>query len=220
MRTVTSRTRAVTVARLLGAGLLGGGAALLVACGSSGGSLIPSGNAGPLQGDFEAVTRAAQSGNCEATAQEIRKTEQDFGALPATVDAGLRDRLREGIAKLHEDALQACAQPIGQTTATTSTTGTTKTTPPTTPTSTETTPPQTPTSTSTTPGGGTPAPGEEGEPGNGNGDGQGDGEGNGHGNGHGDGHGDGQSGGTGAGEAGSPAGGAGPGAGEGRGGEK
>jgi hypothetical protein len=209
--------RAKTVAKLLGTGLLGAGAALLVACGSSGGSLIPSGKAGPLQSDFEAVTKAAQSGNCEATAQQIRKTEQDFGALPATVDAGLRDRLRAGISKLREDALQACAQPLGQTTATTGTTGTT-TQPTTTPTSTETTPTQT--STSTTPGGGTPAPGNEGS-GNGNGQGnEGNGQGNGQGDGQGNGRGNGQSGGTGAGEDGSPSGGAGPGSGEGRGGEK
>src|ERR1700681_1985530 len=47
------------IARLLVAGALGVGAALLVSCGSSGKGLIPTGNAGPLQSDYEAVARDA-----------------------------------------------------------------------------------------------------------------------------------------------------------------
>jgi hypothetical protein len=155
------------------AGLLGVGAALAIAaCGSSGGKLIPLADAGPLQSDFEAVAQAAETGNgnCSATEAAITTTEQSFSELPSTVDAGLRQTLRQGIENLRSHALALCAQPLAQA-ATTSTTA--KTTPSTT-TSTSTTttqattqttatpPVTTPTNTATTPGagGGTAAPGE------------------------------------------------------------
>ncbi len=175
--------------RVLLAGLLGVSAALLVACGSSGKGLIPTANAGPLQSDFEAVAQAAESGegSCTATEAAIQKTESDFAALPATVDAGLRKTLDAGIANLKRRALALCTQPLSQTTSTSTTK--TSTAPPTT-TSTQTTPapttthtettttPTTPTvttPTATTPGGGTPAPGNESEPGVSNGPGGGTG---------------------------------------------
>jgi cytoskeletal protein RodZ len=172
--------------RVLLAGLLGVSAALLVACGSSGKGLIPSANAGPLQSDFEAVAQAAESGegSCTATEAAIEKTEGDFAALPASVDAGLRKTLNVGIANLRGRALALCAQPLPQTTSTTktntaTTTTSTQTAPPTTTTHTETTTtPTTPTPTTptaTTPGGGTPAPGAESEPGVSNGPGGGTG---------------------------------------------
>jgi hypothetical protein len=172
--------------RSLAAALLGVAAAVLVACGSSGTGLIPAASAGPLQSDFEAVAQAAQSGNgnCLETESKLGQTQQDFLALPASVDAGLRKRLSEGIANLRKVALAMCAQPSpGATTTTTQPTTTTSTsTTPTTPTTT------TPTSTSTTTtpvtpaepnnGGGTPAP-EEAEEGKGKGKGEGDGKGEG-----------------------------------------
>jgi cytoskeletal protein RodZ len=176
--------------RVLLAGLLGVSAALLVACGSSGKGLIPTANAGPLQSDFEAVAQAAESGegNCTATEAAIQKTESDFAALPATVDAGLRKTLDAGIANLRHRALALCAQQFPQTTSTsttkTSTTPTTTTNTQTTPTATTpahtetSTTPTTPTvttPTATTPGGGTPAPGSESEPGVSNGPGGGTG---------------------------------------------
>jgi hypothetical protein len=152
--------------RVVSFAALGVAAGLLVSCGSSGAGLIPVENAGPLQTDFETVAQAAENsgGSCVATEAAILKTERDFRALPSSVDAGLRNRLNEGIAKLHSDALALCRQPLPQATATetlpktTTSTGTT----PTTPTATQTTPTQTtPTTTPTTsgPGGGTPAPG-------------------------------------------------------------
>jgi hypothetical protein len=170
--------------RLAAACALGVGAALLVACGSSGKGLIPSASAGPLQADFEAVGQAAQNanGNCSATEAAIAKTEQDFNALPTSIDPGLRTRLREGITNLSKNAREICAQPLASTT-TTGTTATTTTTPTatvTTPTDTQTTPPTTPTTTtpttSTGPGGGTVAPPDEppaGGPGGGTGAGEG-----------------------------------------------
>jgi hypothetical protein len=162
------RRRSPTALLLRGAvaGLLGAAGALLLACGSSGGGLIPAGNAGPLQSDFEAVARAAQSGNgsCSTTEAAILTTEQDFRALPPGVDSGLRNTLRQGIANLRARALVACTQPLPQSTVTSSTTKSTPTTAitPTTPTATQTTPtattPTTTTPTTTGPGGGTAAP--------------------------------------------------------------
>jgi cell division septation protein DedD len=197
--------------RLLCAGLLGAGAALLVACGSSGKGLIPTANAGPLQSDFEAVAQAAQNGDgsCTATEAALAKTGQDFAALPTTINRGLSKTLSEGISNLRRRALTLCAQPHPQATSSTSapttttstqTTPTTTTTTPTTPTQTV---PTTTTPTSTTPGGGTPAPGSESPPRTENGQGGGTGIG-------------GESGSGAGGADGSPAGGAGtPGAGDG-----
>lgn len=152
------------------AGLLGVAAALLVACGSSSGKLIPVADAGPLQSDFETVAQAAEAGNgnCAATEAAILTTEQDFNALPTGVDSGLRNTLRQGIDNLRSHALALCAQPLAQATATSTTakttpSTTTSTSATTTPTTTETvttptTPPTTPPSTPGA-GGGTPAPG-------------------------------------------------------------
>ncbi len=172
--------------RIIVVALLGATVAVVVSCGSSGTGLIPSSSGSPLQADFEAVAQAATSGNgsCEATEAALGKTEQDFLALPASVDRGLHTRLKEGIANLRKQALVTCAQ----TTTPTTTTGTTTTTTPTT-TTTETTPttttPTTPetTPTTTTPtnkGGGTEAPGEgESEESPDKGKGKDEGEGNG-----------------------------------------
>lgn len=139
--------------------LLGGAAALLVSCGSSGKGLIPAAQAGPLQEDFERVAQAAAAGNgnCTATESELGKTEQDFLALPASVDAGLHRVLEEGIENLRKRALSMCVQPTGGATGTTSTTSTTAPPSKTTTTETSTTPattpttPSTPTTTPTTP---------------------------------------------------------------------
>jgi hypothetical protein len=183
-----------TPIRLMLVALLGAATALLVSCGSSGKGLIPASKAGPLQEDFEAVAQAASAGNgdCTATEKALGKTEQDFLALPVTIDAGLHKRLEEGIENLRKRALSACIQPTGGVTGTTSTTSTTNTT--TTPTKTATTEtsttaittpttpstPTTPTTTSPNTSGGTEAGGEHGEHGagqEGNGLGKGEGKG-------------------------------------------
>jgi hypothetical protein len=157
--------------RLLCTGLLGVAAALLVACGSSGKGLIPTQNAGPLQNDFDVVAQTAQEGDgsCAATGAAIRKTKQDFQALPASIDPGLHKRLEEGISNLRNRALEVCAQPLPQSTSSTeastgsTTTSTQSTGTSTTPTDTSTTPTETTPTATTPPGpeGGTPAPGAE-----------------------------------------------------------
>ncbi len=165
------------------AALLGVAAAVLVACGSSGGGLIPAAQAGPLQTDIEAVEKAAEEGNgsCKATEEALLKTDQDYAALPASVNTTLRGKLRLGIENLHKVAREACAQPLGGTTTTT----TAKTPPPTTTTQTTTTTKAPTPTTTTTPsapappvheheeaehgtGGGTAAPGETEVPGSAN----------------------------------------------------
>jgi hypothetical protein len=157
------------IVRALLAAALGVAVALLVACGGSGSTLIPSANAGPLRGDFETVGQAAEDadGDCTATEAALLRTEEDFGSLPATIDSELDSRLRQGISNLRKQALELCRQPLTKTTETTLTT-TTSTTPTTT--TTETTPPPItpePEEEESTPGpaGGTPAPGEEAETG-------------------------------------------------------
>jgi hypothetical protein len=149
------------------AALAGVAAALLVSCGGSGKALIPVAHAGPLLTDFEAVRNAAENanGDCTATEAALRKTEEDFRTLPATVDSGLRNTLHLGISNLRVRAHELCSQPSFQstgTTATTEKTTTTTTTPTSTPTETQTTPPtEAPKESPETPspGGGTPAPG-------------------------------------------------------------
>jgi hypothetical protein len=148
----------------LPSGLLGASAALLVSCGSNA-KLIPVANSEPLQRDFEEVAHAAENshGSCAATEAAIVKAEGDFHALPASVDAGLRRRLDDGLSKLRSDALELCAQPATSTTTQTTPPHTTSTN--TTPTNTQKTTTNTQTATTntqtappaTTPSGGTPA---------------------------------------------------------------
>jgi hypothetical protein len=151
---------------------LGVGVAVLVsACAGSNAKLIPVASSEPLQNDFEAVAAAAASGggSCKQTEEALLKTDEDFDKLPASVDTGLRSRLREGIAKLHEDALAECAKQTS-TPSTSTKTSTTKSTPTTqtsttTSTETQTTTGETNTATTpptTTPGGGTQVPENEG----------------------------------------------------------
>jgi hypothetical protein len=165
-----ARSLRPTLVRAALAGMLGLAVALLVSCGGSSGKLIPVAEAGPLQSDFETVAQDAETGNgsCAVTERAILKTEQDFDALPGSLDNGLRDTLRQGIENLRARALALCAQPLAQTTSTSTaakTTTSTATTPPptTTPTTTPTNTTPSTTPTSTTPAGGTPAPGS-GEP--------------------------------------------------------
>lgn len=178
------RRRALPMLRAALAVCLGVLAALLVACSGAGKGLIPLADAGPLQGDFEAVAQTAENGDgsCTSTESALLKTEQDFAALPPSVDSGLRSTIRQGIDNLRTHALALCAQPLPQSTLTTTTPKTTTETQ-TTPTETQTTPTETqttPTPGPSGPGGGTPAPGEEGEE-EGPGLGKGEGGGKGHG---------------------------------------
>jgi len=186
--------RSSLLTRLLPAGALGVSAALLVSCGGGGKGLIPAGNAGPLQTDFNDVAQAVSSGDCHGAESAVRRARHDFNGLP-TIDPGLRQRLSDGLVNLYRTVPGQCKQ--NSTSSTSSSTQTT-TTPPatqTTPSTTDTTttpPTSSPTTTSSqtqpTPSsssssGGTPAPANPptggthgpGDGGNGNGKGKGKG---------------------------------------------
>src|SRR5947209_4082454 len=107
------------VIRLSLAGALGGACAVLVACGSSGKGLIPSAHAGPLSADFDAVAAAVSAGDCAATQRALKRAQNDFDRLPSTVDAGLRQRISDGLSNLQSTAPTQCQQTQTQTTQTT-----------------------------------------------------------------------------------------------------
>ena len=161
----STRAFGASLLRVLLTVSLGVLAALLISCSSSGKGLIPVSDAGPLQGDFEAVAQAAENGDgsCTQTESALLKTDQDFAALPTSVDAGLRNTLHQGIENLRSRSLALCAQPLPQATVTTTTPKTTTSTT-TMPTETESTETQTTPTPETEgpsgPGGGTQAPGE------------------------------------------------------------
>lgn len=115
----------VATRRFVVAAIAVGASALLAACGGSGAGLIPSADAGPLEQDFVEVWERARSGNgsCTATSEALEKTEADFVKISASIDAGLRRRLQDGITRLHSQALEQCSHA----TTTSSTTVTTKT---------------------------------------------------------------------------------------------
>jgi hypothetical protein len=164
IRRRSTRALGASLLRVLLTVSLGVLAALLISCSSSGKGLIPVSDAGPLQGDFEAVAQAAENGDgsCTQTESALLKTDQDFAALPTSVDTGLRNTLHQGIENLRSRSLALCAQPLPQATVTTPKTTTSTTT--TTPTETESTETQTTPAPETEgpsgPGGGTQAPGE------------------------------------------------------------
>jgi hypothetical protein len=161
-----ARASAALLLRALLIASLGVLAALLISCSSSSKGLIPLSDAGPLQSDFEAVAQAAENGDgsCTQTESALLKTDQDFAALPTSVNSGLRNTLHQGIENLRSRSLALCAQPLPQSTITSTTPKTTTSTTTSTPTETESTETQTTPAPETEgpsgPGGGTQAPGE------------------------------------------------------------
>lgn len=138
------------------AGILGAGAALLVACGSNS-ALIPASNASQLKSDVDAVATEVSNGNCGAgVASAVTAVRSDLAALPATVDPRLLSALRTAVGTLSARAASEC-KPHTTSTGTTGTlstptntnTGTTNTNTVTTNTNTTTT--NTNTNTDTTP---------------------------------------------------------------------
>jgi len=139
--------------------VLGVGAALLVACGASSSQLIPAGNAGPLQSDFDAIASSVKGGDCTATKQGVQQAQQDLAALPGTVNPQLLQTLTTGVHTLAARAGTECKLNAGTAPATNGQTSTptqtqTNTNTNTTPTNTNTQPTDTntqPTNTDTNP---------------------------------------------------------------------
>ncbi len=134
------------------AGALGVGAALLVACGTSGSSaLLTRSNADQLKADFDAVQSAVTSGGCGQNVKNaVAQARNDLAALPATLDPNLRKALADGVNTLGSRAPIECQQQTTQTTVTTNTNTNTTTSTPTTNTNTTTSTPTTTTNTTTT----------------------------------------------------------------------
>ena len=142
------------------AAVLGVGAALLAACGSSTSGGVPQGDASVLKGQLEDVRQRVADGQCDGLSAQLRDVDTAIDGLPRSVDARLVSALRRGSDRLQRTAVADCnlnTTPTQTETTTTPTETETATTPPettTTPPETTTTPPQTtttPPATTTTP---------------------------------------------------------------------
>ncbi|HEY5142540.1 MAG TPA: hypothetical protein VII98_03480 [Solirubrobacteraceae bacterium] len=153
---------------------LGALSAGLVACGSSS-KLLPANDAAAMDNALANVSDATAAGDCAKAVSALHDAQQAYASLPASVDAQLSARIRQGLAALASTVPTQCKgattpaptptpSTTGSSTATpTTTTGTTTTTTttPTTTTSTGTTttttsPTTTSTTTPTNPGGVSP----------------------------------------------------------------
>ena len=83
---------------------------------AAGKGLIPAGDAGPLQSDFETVAQAAENGDGNCTATEDARSprpNRTTATCPAASTRACADTLRQGIDNLRNRALALCAQPLG-----------------------------------------------------------------------------------------------------------
>jgi cell division protein FtsN len=87
---------------------LGVGSALLVACGDSTKNGIPSADAGDLKSQLEDVRQAVDDARCDEVGGQLRQVEEGIDGLPTSVDAGLRERLREAGDNLRARAVEEC----------------------------------------------------------------------------------------------------------------
>jgi hypothetical protein len=173
---------------LLAALLLGAACAVLVACGGSGSGddLIPDQQAETMIDQLDTIQSSVSRGRCSGVDNQVAALQTQINDLSRKVDAGLRNRLQEGVNNLADIAPDECferrdrqqTQTETTTTETTTTqTTTTETTPtettttetvPTTPETTPTVPPETtptvpPETTPTAPPGGATVPGDTGD---------------------------------------------------------
>jgi outer membrane biosynthesis protein TonB len=145
----------MTVRRILPfllAALLGGGSALLAACGSGSDAGIPAADATTLKSQITDVREAVEDGRCSDVPGQLRQVDDGIDDLPPSVDDQLVNSLRDGANKLLGLAREECGATTTETTTTETTT--TETTTETNPVETTTQPTET-TTTQTTP---TPPP--------------------------------------------------------------
>lgn len=133
--------------------VLGAGAAGLTACGAkTNEAMLPAQNADELLNHLDDVLVATEGEDCAETGRAIRQVELDLESLPSGTSQRLEDRLREGVARLKQQAADEC-QGTTETQTTQTETTHTETTPTittTTTTTTETVPTVPPTTTTTT----------------------------------------------------------------------
>jgi hypothetical protein len=131
------------------------GAALAVALVSCGGrdkkGLLPGDNAQQILANLTTVEQLASSGDCADAALKVDEVQSEIDALPTTVDARLRSRLREGAQKLSDivNSPGACETTTTESTTEPSTSSSTTTKKPKTTTTSTSTTTTSPTSTST-----------------------------------------------------------------------
>lgn len=131
------------------AAVLGVLSALAVGCGGSGARLLAGTDASALKGSLAQVQDAVDARDCATASSELKQLRARVGALPGTVDRGLRQRLRQEInGKLAPQVLDECND---DKTVTQGTVTEPAPTGPTGPATTESTPPPVPSTTTTTP---------------------------------------------------------------------
>lgn len=79
------------------AAVLGVLCALALGCGDSGKRLLAGTDASGLKGSLAQVRSAVDARDCSRASQALRQLRGEVGALPGTVDRGLRQRLRQEI---------------------------------------------------------------------------------------------------------------------------
>ena len=149
---MTVRSRPTRVLPYLLAFVLGVGAPFLAACGSENPAMLPQLNANRLKGDLDEVVSAVDATDCARTDRALAQLAADYAALPATTSIRLKNRLKEGIDRLGEQAGRECRDTETETTETQTTeTVTTETQTTTIPTTTVDTTPTVPTTTDSIP---------------------------------------------------------------------
>ncbi len=87
--------------------VLGALCALAVACGDTS-ELLTERRAARLTGDVDRVAEAVRQGDCEATSVRVQELQAEVADLPASLSAGLRRNLEDGVAQLAAQAQEEC----------------------------------------------------------------------------------------------------------------
>jgi hypothetical protein len=85
----------------------------LAACGSSGGGLIPTEEAGSLNSDLTNIQAGVSAGDCAVTNAAIETATIDFESLPSSINQRLASQLQQGFRTLVTSAEQACLAASG-----------------------------------------------------------------------------------------------------------
>lgn len=115
----------MTVRRMLPfllAALLGGGSALLAACGSGSDAGVPAADATTLMSQITDVREAVDDGRCSDVQGQLRQVDDGIDDLPPSVDDQLVNSLRDGADRLLGLARDECGATTTETTTTETTT--------------------------------------------------------------------------------------------------
>ena len=90
--------------------ILGVAAALLVSCGDAPDSGISADRASDLKSDLDVVRQRVDDARCSRLTGQLRQVRTRIDRLPESVDAQLRERLRDGSDKLRDEARTECSE--------------------------------------------------------------------------------------------------------------